>query len=357
MSEPKQNPTERSISDSRPPLLIGGVLHTGVSLLKGARIDYLNLSVSAEGASNLRKVCVSSSESGKPLAGFYGQHEWRKTLGGSCGRHWDPDTPSKALGPLNELWVWQGSVADSFVSFMAPTLPLTSSVCSSTRIDIAFDFECDQEYRPVRFGYECKEWIEAQRLGHRPFPADEAFASYYVGSLKSRTKLLRIYRADLKHGLIAPTLRIELELHGELADKLWKADNISGRYRMAAAIIEDMTGAKVVSDIGEVPRLESKPMTEGEESVCAMIEIWAGALHECIEAGVDLGRLVELQIEKQSRMSSSRRRKKFGGWKDRKAAELTDSLAERLTYRREMRELARAPANMEEILKWVRKGD
>jgi len=188
-----------------------------------------------------------------------------------------------------------------------------------TRIDIAFDFNCPEDFYPRHIEemilQNTKErGIEMSHSGNR-----ETY-TLYVGSRKS-PRMIRFYRRDLKNELLAlegfTILRCELELKDEHAVALWAHMAEHGpesAQKAAAAHIAEMIGYAPCETDGVIPPLlREEEETEGIQMVLEFVKQNAVMLQACSVAGVNLAKLssVKVSANQGNRMQRQRLKEKI----------------------------------------------
>jgi len=307
-----------------PPLLTGGVKHGPKSLIS-VRCDWLSLSCSALCARHLQDATKDAEGAGmKPYAKGFAEHEWRQCLGGQCQRHKGPHSRSKRWGKGYELWSWTGSNADSARSVLNQ-VDSAERDWKCTRLDVAFDFACDPAASALDFGEAWSEHTEAMELECGPSGlGDRVTWSWYVGSRNS-VRRVRVYRKDIESGkcsapsddgeespyAMPPTMRVEVELHDQWADKCMRSmlvDEQAG-FRMAAAHVVELTGFVPCAEVGTLPKLDPDEPSDIAAKVAAMVTQYGPVLEACKAAGVDLDALLAVREARASRTSAYRLRK------------------------------------------------
>lgn len=110
----------------------------------------------------------------------------------------------------------------SSASYLADTIALlTVRHCQVSRIDLCYD-DYEKKYRPLDY---YKFWMDDRIKSH--FMRIDIVGTgksvgntLYLGSLKKRTKLLRIYDKDYQTGGDVDSVRYEFELHAEYAREM-----------------------------------------------------------------------------------------------------------------------------------------
>ncbi len=290
--------------DSLPPILIGGVSHPCKSL-KSAGCDYLTVSMSGENADALRAVHPANNDDKAPTFTGYKFSELRSTLGGFTDRHWGAYTPSKKKGDLCELWAWRGATALCAENLINETNVQPSELFECTRFDMAFDYVCDMDFRPVDLRDSWETVWGKDGLDLKPEVAGCDRTCEHTAYLGGRTsdRRIKIYRKDLERKSGSPTVRIELTLKGVFAQEIFIEFLKQKREAVVkcATHILTMTGFEAVDEIEDVVLREPKAPVAIAHSISAMIDQYGKTLAVAVKLGVDLESLVEVRKTQLSR--------------------------------------------------------
>lgn len=289
--------------EADPPLLTGGLITT--NRLLGAGIDYLTLTVPTAGGQVL-EACTVHAEPGYAKDGFH-RSEVREGMGGRCFRRWDPRQPSNAEGYRYESWLWsgphaaEGARAARYIDGARPS-----------RVDVAFDFSCDQGDRSDDVLEACR--LHFTKQGYTAGIAGQAEVNTrYIGSSTSDRRI-RIYRKDLEdetwRAVYGPTMRIELVLKEDHAKAWWVKYAEGGEvlgYSIAAGHIEHIAGQRVSDTPGDIPELVTIAEADAASRLAQNIKQNASWIHAACAAGVDVKQLVDQVVERQGKVAKSRR--------------------------------------------------
>lgn len=281
---------------------VGGSLGSGVSgrlgRLFGVGFDFLTVTVGPES----RDFLLGQSqfvEAGYGQRGF-GRSEERAVMGGKAWRKMDPHAESKVFGLEYESWEFSGGTASW------PARQLVGRVdVRPSRIDLAFDFECDDSLRPDDLLAEWRPHF--LHRGYKPGISGEGDVNTcYIGSRNSERRI-RIYRKDLQKDAIAallgPVMRVELVLKDRQACSLWAVhDNDGAAERAAAAHVLHITGFRAMDDAGDIPPLVDLDMVaDPAQGVMEFVKRDAGTLCAFVDAGIDIEALCREHLERSGR--------------------------------------------------------
>jgi hypothetical protein len=230
----------------------------------------------------------TSAEPGKAVQGFecserYPLASWAPHL--CMWRRWKPRTASKAFGLEYESWEISGcsAVVLEQILLEAPRL-----LARATRIDVAFDFACDEDLWPRHL--EAEITSHAERRGFTIQYAGERDArTVYVGS-RSAGRRVRIYRHDVKHGGTHPQMRIELELSGERYPReLWNRWDTRGGEGLALARwhVGELIGCVPEGELREADPIEQVPRCL-VRAMTSALRCYGSVLRAYSQAGGDL---------------------------------------------------------------------
>lgn len=301
--------------ESTPPILIGGVLHPKLNnkpnlSLTGTGYDAFTVSVPLGIAEQLlhRSEAV---ETGFGTTGFK-QSEKRICMGGDCYRRFDPHTASKAWGMEYESWEYKGQPSTR------PIRDLQGQECKPTRIDIAFDFDCPEDYFPSDFEDSVLPFVNNKGIDIN-YAGKRLSHTVYFGSRKSE-RMIRVYRRDVKNPLLAAEgrniLRVELELKKDMCLAFWAHITEHGPDSgivVAAAHVSQMLGVAPITHDGYLPPLlRTDEDTEAVQMLLQFIKQNSVMIEACRAAGIDTERLAREKIWKsaKNRMQMSRLAKK-----------------------------------------------
>lgn len=309
---------------ANPPLLTGGLLHSGEALV-GVGVDFLTVSVNRAVAGFLLG-STAYREGGVARPGFKSS-QLRDCIGGTCWRRWEPRQESKRWGLDYESWEWASSVADYAARQL---LGCGIEDVRPSHVDVAFDFSvASSGLTPDAFCEAVRGHYSA--LGIKDGISGEGGVNtLYIGS-KSSERRLRVYRKDLQSAgwasIFGPTLRVELILKGDRAAEWWGSwcESPDDAYRQAAGHVLAMTGLTVVDGAALPPVLSVPDEVHEAERLVAWVRQNAGMLDVCNRAGIDLGVLVLAQVRKQCRMTRYRNRQRVKTLQGLGAQEVTAS--------------------------------
>jgi len=283
-----------------PPLLTGGLRMGGKSLLS-AGMDYLTLSCSAAYAHALFDTTENSSATTKPAFKGFGSHEFRGLRVGQVARHWDPHSKRSRWGEGYECWNFTGTNANYAVA--EHVVQVDRQDRRATRIDVAFDFACEDTLTPNDCLNAWRDVWEGENMMTSGVSGqgEEKSWTRYIGSISSPRRI-RIYRKDIESGSDQPpVMRVELVLKADYANGLltqFCADH-QGGLLSAAAHVYAMTGFRPTEGIGEVPEREVKPTsTVGRKAAVCAYQF--GALLSVLDELGMLGELLEYRKRKMS---------------------------------------------------------
>ena len=132
-----------------------------------------------------------------------------------------------------ERWLFSSSLSDYYYKTIIKVDAEPKEIMKCTRIDIAFDFECNANYYPKDFTQEHLEHIIKKypkiKLEGPGTRGPEITGTRYIGK-RTSSKYLRIYRKDIKDCINypTPTLRLEIELKGEVGNMLLHRAMVKG---------------------------------------------------------------------------------------------------------------------------------
>jgi len=244
----------------------------------------------------------------------YKFHEFRDVLGGQCDRHWGAHTPSKTKGPDCELWAFRGERGLMTGTMLRQAGIGPSDEASCTRFDMAFDFHCEVDLRPVALRDSwARVWRDELRLkGQIKGEDGSCDHTAYIGG-GSAMRQIRIYRKDIERGRGAPTLRVELVLKGEWAEAahgaLMRCDQDA--VKLCASHVLTVTGFLPVPDFDNIPLRTPAAKVPIAASIAYMLRTGAKALRVAADLGLDLLPLLEL-VERQQSKSTRGRVKRAG---------------------------------------------
>lgn len=299
--------------EANPPLLTGGLIQDQSRILSpesrfGVSVDYLTATVSTGDGTGLLTAHTEHEQDGSASEGFE-KSERRLCLGGSVWRRWEPREPSKRWGHAYESWRWNGSQAASGVDLVAR--------CENpkiTRIDVAFDFQVDDELtalhlvRSLLADQDDEKTPQGFKVGES---GDRPHLTMYVGSMSSDRRI-RIYRKDIQSPSFAfgcgAVMRVELMLKKRYAEAFWDVFNHDRQagYAAAAAHILEMSGLVVAEEIGYVPEFVPPEIPDVAQRLFSFVTQHAATLDEFASAGVDVWSLAAQRFEAMSRMTQHR---------------------------------------------------
>lgn len=233
---------------------------------------------------------------GKAGRGFGASESWALSLmneGVRWFRRFDPATPSKTLGSHYESWEVMGPAAATLASVL---LSAPVRVGRASRLDAAFDYECEPEMWPPAIEEAISDWAEvAGFVIHHQGERDTR--TVYVGAPSSERRV-RIYRHDRVHAGSFPLMRVEVELRRKYADEAWKCWWPEGGPGLAlcAGHIERMTGRRVWAD--EITYPEPEPDKE--------IDLVTAGAFSCLQYGNVIDVLRERGVAIESVLSRLR---------------------------------------------------
>jgi hypothetical protein len=302
--------------------------------LVGAGIDWLTVTVGELGAGALLAQS-RLEEAGVAMRGF-GRSESRATMGGHAWRRWEPHQPSKRWGLGYESWEWSGSDARWPASF------LRSLEAQPSRVDVAFDLAVEDSVRSETvIDADLQRWIESEHgMKVGAMTDDGVDVTRYVGA-RAADRRLRVYRKDLKdqawlieHG---PVLRVELVLRGAWSQawwSVWKEQELRG-IEAAAAIVEEITGRRVMAAAEPVPRPLADPGVDldAAQYVLEFVKQHASALDAIAAMGVDLFGIAGLVRERWCRQMSWRHQCRLDRFKGADPGAIEDAVIRMLGSR------------------------
>ena len=246
----------------------------------------------------------------------FANSESRLCMGGTCWRRWNPSQSSKLWGLDYESWEWSGGSADTASEWLRGC----RLQGRPSRVDVAFDFQCEDDYLPEHLEDRYRAHVKARGV-KRGVSGSGGVNTLYVGSPSSDHRL-RIYRKDRQLPAFAemfgPVLRVELILKGKAARPWWSMflDDRDKSMAGAAGIIEGMTGIRLVDDVCDVPALDIPVEVDAIDTLFYFIRQhgdYVAALHD---AGVSVEDLAcdysNRSYNRLQRSRYSRRLRKLG---------------------------------------------
>lgn len=302
----KPQASERRYPQPDPPLLIGGSKHDQArNRAKHAGLDWLTMTVSEHGSRRWRAIS-EGREPGRPQDGFK-RSEQRAFEGGTGWRKSEPIGESSRFGTQYESWEIAGPTADEVARSLV-TRPWEEADGYATRIDVCWDFDVPEWVMPhaviERWG---KHITETGRSVHAA--GEIQTGTRYIGSPKS-TRLIRVYRTDLKRAGEGPTIRLELVLKAEWAESAWTciaSQGVAAGVRDLANTVLEMTGFNPQPGGNLTPR-PVRPAQGVINSTVAMLRSYGPLLMMLIEEGVDVIGLAQERSERTSPASKSKMR-------------------------------------------------
>lgn len=296
------------VAAGTPPAARGGsqppCADRGVETVDGVRerfstaVDFLTLTLSSEQAGSLMAETVLD-EPGYPKRRF-GQTEKRMALGGSCWRMWEPSQGANGFGRAYESWEFVGSVASVYARKLA-------GVGRPSRVDVAFDFACDDRLFVRRFVDRLAGRLRRDVVPEWSERGNDA--TFYLGARSSDWRIA-IYRKDLQQGPLwdeafPPVLRIEARLKSDLARDFWAAwaKSASDGFAMVAGRVEKWLGVAVMDQTSEWVETVKPQEFDHAQRLLAFMEQHGGAIDEFRRAGVPVLELAALASSKRSRVS------------------------------------------------------
>jgi len=304
--------TGSQLSESDPPLLIGGLRQEYDVSLLGAKVDCLTVTTPSFISAYVLMPSTEKHEDGYARQGFR-QSERRTCMGGHCWRRWSPIGESKLYGLEYESWEWDGGKgggSDCAADFLRPF------EARPTRVDVAFDFSCSSDLTSIIVA----DHPEVQRhCAKRNIEADGVTGGggVFTRYLASRNSdvFIRIYRKDLQNAVIAemlgPVLRIEIIMKDDVARAwwaVWKQDKEKA-YRAAAAHVLRLSSLRVLPIIGDIPELIT-PDTKATEALLPLFQQYSSHIVAAAECGIDVLQMAALVVGNLSRQGKHRHRKR-----------------------------------------------
>lgn len=300
------------LPEANPPMLIGGLRQGAITELIGAKVDQFSVTMSSQVAEKHLLTITSEHEAGYAKQGFK-RTERRECLGGVCWRRWEPVSESSSWGLAYESWEWDGGKGGGSD---AAAEKLRGVDVRPSRVDVAFDFSCDETVTAETIACNDQVQQHCRRIG---VTADGVSGSggiftRYIGSASSPL-MIRVYRKDLQNAILGemfgPMIRIELVMRDHYARAWWAVWNHSKQeaYRWAAAQVERLSSLHVIAGDLPVPEIVH-PETKAAEPLLALIDQYGSILVACREAGIDLDALASAKVEAMSRAGKYRHAKR-----------------------------------------------
>ncbi len=269
-------------------------------------VDWATMSVGPVAA----KALVGWSEleeDGNAIRGFR-RSELRKCLGGKVWRRYDPHQSSKRWGLDYESWESSGDGSGMVADF------LRGQECKPTRIDVAFDFSCDESVTSDRVLEMFRS--RAEEVGFSiGVTGQDGVNTRYIGSIKSERRI-RIYRKDLQDEVVSeffgPIMRIELILKGDYAERWWASwsESTVAGFDVASGVVADMTGYSMRDTNAELVEMVKPEGSDPASSVSALLNQYGILIAACERAGIPLFDLAYERAESAG-ISAQRRGRRF----------------------------------------------
>ena len=288
-----EGPGNRRETPAVPPLTNRGVsrqVTLGPALTRG--VDFLTVSMPSNLGLTMRLRDVWSHIQTHGYQQGFKLNERLTGPGGEVVRRWDPQQASKRWGTAYESWQMSGAGATGLAR------RLRGQDCKFTRGDVAWDFECQDDYTPESLLDELGGWTLPYTLG---VAGENGVFTRYIGGKQSE-RMIRIYRKDRQDPVAALTfgahLRVELVLKGSEAERWQQAWDISDDegYGAAAAIVEHMTGWRPQGDIAQIPERKADKRSAVVAGVLTFLDQYALQLAACNEAGIPITELAWLKV-------------------------------------------------------------
>lgn len=269
----------------------------------GVGVDYLSVTVPTSTAEALKGV-TRHREEGSARPGF-GASELRDCLGGTLWRRWQPHQPSREFGSSYESWEASGCESRWLADFVSARRGRPS------RVDVAFDFAVSPTIAPDHVWRAVRHHVKRRGIVGG-ISGEGGKNTRYIGSIHS-SRRIRIYRRDWKDPLLreefrTPLLRVELVLKDDLARNWWAVfeRDTQEAYAAAAAHVEQMTGLRLVEDLGSIPEpVEVREELEAAQQVLHFLDQSSGMIVALCDGGMSPDLLLRLARRRQA--SSSRR--------------------------------------------------
>lgn len=266
----------------------GGI---GLRTLISASVDWLSVTVGpSEDAGSVGAYLMTLStldEPGRPQRGFK-QSERRAVIGGYAWRKWDPYVRSERWGDRYESWECSGSPASSMSMHLRGRAPV-----KPTRVDVAFDFQCDEDQTSDAVAEAMRERHEARGLTSG-VSGQDGVNTRYIGAASSDYRV-RIYRKDLQdpafRDLIdVPVMRVELVLKADRAWAWWTLWDCDMDRALAAAssFVHEVTGLRPLPGEHGWPELVMPDGADVAGQLAMFIEQHGSLLATMQAAGVDV---------------------------------------------------------------------
>lgn len=257
-----------------------------------------------------------------------------------CWRRYQPYQKSPTLGDDYECWECSGGSSQHTAHIVRKLSPVRPS-----RVDVAFDFWVVDAFSADSFIDLVRGYVGE---GHLGINGHGGVNTLYINK-SDAPRRLRVYRKDKQDPFQffapgdgpgceyrncgaeiclaehlsdeveleckwkpLPVLRVELQLRGDRAADWWRVHcegEGDGGWPAAVAHIEELTGRRIVDDVGSVPERQPKADADAMEHLKRFLTQNGRTLEALLVAGVPVNELSCALAAKRDKVQSHRREK------------------------------------------------